>query len=972
MMSKKNNAIIIIIIIAIMAVSSFGRDIRDYLPASWDPNDDLRSYIQDAFDNETSIEFTGSGDYGNPTIYPSTAGLVIRENSVVQIEADAQLKRLPSNGTFLTLEDGVQLTCPAWGTLKAKIDGNKWAHWPAYPDLGKIYGPTIKMDNNCYLSKIHVFSSPGHAFMTWKDDNYVINCKAEDVGYIDVKYGEYVYQGSTSDASSGDGFYFRGDGNQGKNLVGVDCQRWDFCASHTGSLNTVYEDCVGSDINFDGFGLYDDEISDGNNTAIRVSVGSDSTNNPESEVMSIIDCAGHLVDCNLREGKFYFFWNIDGSTLSGGTAREIVIGRYGSSGTLAISGEVDLSEDIMIHGGEVLTLHQTGGTITVGRDIIDSQHNPLGDDPNRFYIITQTGGLLDVANDVHIGNTAGSIGTHNLAGGNLKMSGTGSDPLLVYGGSGQGNLNISDGSAITEETGAAVPMVIRWYDVAEGTLQGYGTVGLTGWFVNNGKVIADGNDVERTLDMTSFSSANNNFSANGTGDDGAPQDIENTTDNGWYAINKGELALPAISVSAGNTSVNWGERPSDSSIDLVNSARVSFSNADSGQLDISLLANDRADTQGGAFIGVWEVDFDGNFDSAVLTFRYDPNAANELGLSENDIRVYHRAGGSPDWVDVTDTIDLANKRIVTTSVNSFSQFAVGGGIPENCGEPGTVYLEADWSGPEGVPDCYIDFFDFAALPEAESNDVNTVIYETGFEASGEAYGNFAAGAIDGQNGWAETNPETNIFVTTNSPFGSVNVLQIKKTGSSNPYSRKYFETDANVDRELVDVEHVAQVGASTMKGYLSLGNGWKTAARWGFAGSGEGTGNNFFVYDGGTVSEDIVYGTAHYSIWTTYKFVVSADAVAETWSLDVYDGSDVLVDSFSDLGFYHTQYWTDARFDCVTITRPTGADMIVDDLTITEHSSEGGGINFVALALLVEEWLYCTDPAETYCDMYWK
>ncbi|MCD4831341.1 MAG: PEP-CTERM sorting domain-containing protein [Anaerohalosphaeraceae bacterium] len=205
-----------------------------------------------------------------------------------------------------------------------------------------------------------------------------------------------------------------------------------------------------------------------------------------------------------------------------------------------------------------------------------------------------------------------------------------------------------------------------------------------------------------------------------------------------------------------------------------------------------------------------------------------------------------------------------------------------------------------------------------------------ILYQTGFEASE----GFVVGSIDGQDGWVETNGATTILATTNSPFGSVNVLKIQKTGSSTPYARKYFETDANVDRVLVDVEVYAQVGASTMKGYFTLGHEWRTGARWGFAGSGEGTGSNFYVQDGA----DVVYGTAHYSIWTTYKFVVSADAINTAWSLDVYDGSDNLLDSFTDLGFQHEEYFATGgyRFDSFTVTRPTGATMIADDLVITE------------------------------------
>jgi len=192
-------------------------------------------------------------------------------------------------------------------------------------------------------------------------------------------------------------------------------------------------------------------------------------------------------------------------------------------------------------------------------------------------------------------------------------------------------------------------------------------------------------------------------------------DLPNTTNNGWYAINKGILQLPAISVAPGNTSVNWGERPTDTDIDLVNSANVQFANTTAGDLDISLLAPGCDGVGGSGAIGVWDITHTGSFDSAVLTFRYDDNLASTNGITESMLRVYQKQAGSTEWHNVTGTVNTTSKQIVTQPISSFSLFAVAGPVT-TCGDIGTQ-IASDLSGPAGVPDCYVNLHDLAYLSE---------------------------------------------------------------------------------------------------------------------------------------------------------------------------------------------------------------------------------------------------------------
>ncbi len=255
---------------------------------------------------------------------------------------------------------------------------------------------------------------------------------------------------------------------------------------------------------------------------------------------------------------------------------------------------------------------------------------------------TQTGGTNTVKTSLTVGYGNGSNGTYNFKGGTLKRY----DTWFI-------NLVVGDSSG------------------ASGTFQGWGTIDFGGGLYNSGRIIADGYGIERTLDASNFNSSIYNW-------------YENPTTNGvkgWFAVNKGRLELPVVSVATGNSTVNWGERNTDTTIDLVNSVRLAFSNVTSGgDFSISLLDGSRSDA---AVPGGWDVmavwDFQPpagfSFDSVDLTFRYDDAMAAALGLNESTLSLFHYEGGQ--WVDIVTSVDTVNKLIHANGVTSFSTFAVG-------------------------------------------------------------------------------------------------------------------------------------------------------------------------------------------------------------------------------------------------------------------------------------------------------
>ncbi|MEI8309292.1 MAG: hypothetical protein WCH98_00910 [Verrucomicrobiota bacterium] len=360
-------------------------------------------------------------------------------------------------------------------------------------------------------------------------------------------------------------------------------------------------------------------------------------------------------------------------------AGDVVVGVFGSSsgsytlsgGTLRVGGALTKGaslESEFIHNGG--TLEFTGGTQSVNLDRVtlanssgNSIQHTIGDSPSDSWS----------ANTLTVGN-AGSATIRQVGG--TVYAGT-----LVVGGwsGGAGSYEFTGGTL----SGSA--LTVRGSTDGEGTFRGFGNVTMTGQLVNNGRIIADGEGAPGTLDLSTFSTVINSIS-------NAPGES-----NGWFAINKARLILPAIRLNSFNQTYNWGEsmpflpRMADNpGIDMINSVQVIFHGLiitlDSPSfLDISLLAADREDIvatlpEHMRLIGLWDVHPDNAiFSDADVSFRYDDMLAPGLGIGEDALRVFHYNGAA--WQDVTTGLDTTNKWIYASGRTDFSYYAVGV-IPE--------------------------------------------------------------------------------------------------------------------------------------------------------------------------------------------------------------------------------------------------------------------------------------------------
>jgi RNA polymerase sigma factor (sigma-70 family) len=276
------------------------------------------------------------------------------------------------------------------------------------------------------------------------------------------------------------------------------------------------------------------------------------------------------------------------------------------------------------------------------------------------------GGIVTLG-QLRLGIEPGSNGTYWAHGGaTLRVKrGQNGETGIEVGGEGSGALLLGDknstGNVFATGEGADPNLVVRSHSRGSGTIEGWGSVDLGGIFVQNGQAIANGYGKGRSLDFNGFRQIINT--------------IENPTlggTHGWFATNGARLALPSIPVHAGTDTYTWGESPTDDTIDLVNSARITLHDVPGeGYMDIALLALDRGGIpplpQGHHFIGIWSfntysVDRDPLTgilkssdlppDGIDLTVRYDDGLAAQLGLDENVLKLWKYQDGK--WQRIYD------------------------------------------------------------------------------------------------------------------------------------------------------------------------------------------------------------------------------------------------------------------------------------------------------------------------------
>ncbi len=335
--------------------------IDQYLPegTATDGSADLTEHLQQALDEATQLYFPGSSDPENPRLYASRAGLVSQENARIVFGPNSLLRRLPSEGALIRLEPGASIS----GCV---VDGNKYAHWPEFEDLGKgDYG--IQTTQHNVVTDCLVYNNPGIAFGGWCHHCTFLRCRAENAGYIDVKFGADFYQGKW-DQWSGDGFYVRGRGNLVRECVAYDCFRWDLCASHGKTQGCTFVDCRGGDINWRSYGFVDIEGSQADNRLIRCQSPNSrmSVSSPHTQV---IDCIASGFSC----------YHADYLTIRGciATSEGITVGRplqegkeYGGASPVVTGNRIYLAGPEGRHAAQALHVRSEDGAGIVAGNII--------------------------------------------------------------------------------------------------------------------------------------------------------------------------------------------------------------------------------------------------------------------------------------------------------------------------------------------------------------------------------------------------------------------------------------------------------------------------------------------------------------------------------------------------------------------------------------------------------------------------
>jgi RNA polymerase sigma factor (sigma-70 family) len=368
-------------------------------------------------------------------------------------------------------------------------------------------------------------------------------------------------------------------------------------------------------------------------------------------------------------------------------------GPRGSSGSAWMDGgrfEADLQT---IGGRGRGEFHQRGGTNVV-------QDMRLGVEPGSFGQYQLQGGELVFKPGRGRGTNAGSGGTApagapqsptTLQTGTPQtgtpQAGTPQTTGLQVGDQGTGVflLGNANGTGAIDTTADSPygSLVVRGDPAGVGVFRGWGRVTMGGVFELNGQAIADGYGSDRALEFGGFRYVGSS--------------IENPADGGtagWFARDHGKLVLPAFRVRSGTAAYTWGEDPGDSTLDLVNSARLTLHDvARPGLMQISLLSKDNGEVptlpRGHTFIGVWKMETGTlQYGDVDLVVRYDDGLAHELHLNENILKLWRYQDGQ--WIrmdhDASFWRDPSQHLLgVTIPAGGFDYFAVSAPEPAAIG-----------------------------------------------------------------------------------------------------------------------------------------------------------------------------------------------------------------------------------------------------------------------------------------------
>jgi hypothetical protein len=432
---------------------------------------------------------------------------------------------------------------------------------------------------------------------------------------------------------------------------------------------------------------------------------------------------------------FYYDFNLNGTTVfnaSGGTSecRQLIVAgtsvfNLNPGGTLTLTG----NRYTYLQGNGVF--NQNGGTMLTDYGTLWLQGGTFNWNTGsylygNFYqsggTFNLTGGTCRVIWEIEVAKGVGQTGVYNYAGGSmgsnsrgLKLGSEGGNGtfyhhgnlfaswvdnngavgwLFIGGTNGAGTYYLGDASG-----SSAIGSVVQSLRIGRtGMLIGRGVVSnaFYGNHELSGKVIANGYNTQTNLDLKELGNLFANYPL-------FTNAYENVSDKGWYAVNKGQVIFPVVGSvrdsgatyvnAAHGTTYNLGESTfiADNTIDLVNSAQLSFTGlgAGSGVLVGKLLATNRTDIAASApnkmqFLSVHDLTLSGNtFSDVSVKIRYDHTAFSSPKVDENTIKIWRNNAGT--WVDVTASVDTNNRIVTSSSVTALGQFAVTIKIPSRFG-----------------------------------------------------------------------------------------------------------------------------------------------------------------------------------------------------------------------------------------------------------------------------------------------
>ena len=276
-------------------------------------------------------------------------------------------------------------------------------------------------------------------------------------------------------------------------------------------------------------------------------------------------------------------------------------------------------------------------------------------------MIIGEGGVVSVTNLVAIGEKPGSSGTLELRGGTLKVVGSGSDWKVFL------------GESATNTTGR----ITGW-----GAIE---TISNKLRIMMYGQVIADGEGMERDLNLSHFRTVGTNSTLN----------LNVCGTNGWFSVNKGRLIYPRSQDCSANKASHptIGDYPTRTTPNLMNSftyTLVTKPNATYYNF-AELYAPDRTDIPEGlplysshdVVAGVWRFGLSSvagtaavptpiSFGGMRLTFRYDWRGMDAENQSLYVYRHDGSAGGSWTRVGKAEISSTANT-ITTDAFDASSE-----------------------------------------------------------------------------------------------------------------------------------------------------------------------------------------------------------------------------------------------------------------------------------------------------------